>query len=61
MKKTTWEVRHWHGIGTPGYDRWIIPNEPEHLPNGAIKFTDSDGLERYIIGSIEVVKRGVST
>jgi hypothetical protein len=58
-KKTTWEVRFWHGFGKTGYERWIISTEPEFLSNGTLKFVCGDGLERHISGTIEIVKRAV--
>lgn len=57
MKKTTWEIRLWHGFGKTGFERWVTPTEPQILPTGAVQFTCSDNNERYVIGAIEVVKR----
>ena len=56
-KKTSWEVRFWHGFGKVGYERWILPVEPQFLASGAVQFTDSDGHDVYIIGTIEITKR----
>mgnify|MGYP006919318603 FL=1 len=55
--KVTYEIRFWHGSGGKDYERWITPNEPEYLPSGAIRFKNSQGVEHYINGTIEVLKR----
>lgn len=49
------EIKLWHGGDKP--ERWMADEEPEYLPSGAVKFRCTNGLERYVTGSIEVTKR----
>ena len=56
-EKESYEIRFWHGIDGKDHERWISTEEPEYLPSGAIRFTCSSGLQHYINGTIEVIKR----
>ena len=52
----SYEIRFWPVGDDKDHERWISFSEPEYLPNGAIRFTCTNGLEHYINGSIEVIK-----